>query len=177
MIKIFSYIDGINERLGKVIAPLTLLMSFVVFLELFIRNVLGHPTIWSFEVTIFLFAICSLMSGGVIEKNNSHICVDIIISRLSEKNRLIIKIICFPVFLFFVGCMVYFGWSFFAESLLSKETSGSAWDPYIFPIKIFLPLGATLLLLQGIANLIREIQIVFFNKKVKSASKEDLGSF
>ena len=39
------------------------------------------------------------------------------------------------------------------------ETSYSAWNPPIWPIKAMIPLGTLLLLLQGIAKLLQDILI------------------
>ena len=53
--------------------------------------------------------------------------------------------------------LVYYGGSLAWESLSTLEHSQSAWNPPIYPVKLTIPLGAGLLLLQGIAKLIRDI--------------------
>lgn len=90
--KVFDCIGSVNEWVGKISHPLILVMSLVVFIEIFFRNIFNRPTVWSFEVTLFLFAYCSLMSGGLLEKYKAHISVDIVVSRLSKKARVICKI-------------------------------------------------------------------------------------
>lgn len=171
--KIFNCIGAVNEWVGRICHPLILVMSLVVFIEIVARNLFNRPTVWSFEVTLFLFACVSLMSGGILEKHRGHISVDIVVSHLSLKARMVCKIICFPFFLLFIGAMVYFGSSFFWESMRSWETSGTAWDPYIWPIKIFLPLGAILLLLQAIVNFVQDIEDAFFRKNADTTFKKD----
>ncbi len=161
--KFFRVVDTVSEWLGKICYPLILLISAVVLLEIAMR-MLFKATLWTFETTQFLFAICSLLPAGLLQKEKSHIVVDIIYVRCSEKTKVILDIITFPFFLLFVGGMVYFGSSFAYESVLSLETTGSAWDPPVYPIKLMLPLSALLLFLQGIANFVRSIENVFFNK-------------
>jgi len=60
----------------------------------------------------------------------------------------------------FCVMMVYYGGSLAWESLSTFERSQSAWNPPIYPVKLTIPLGAGLLLLQGIAKLMRDILIV-----------------
>jgi TRAP-type mannitol/chloroaromatic compound transport system permease small subunit len=65
-------------------------------------------------------------------------------------------------FLFFMFCvmMVVYGGSLAWESLSTFEHSQSAWNPPIYPVKLMIPLGGGLLLIQGIAKLMRDILIV-----------------
>lgn len=161
--KIFRIVETASEWLGKICYPLILLISIVVLFEIAMR-MFFKATLWTFEVTQFLFAICSLLPAGILQKEKSHITVDIIYVRCSEKTKVILDIITFPFFLLFVGGMVYFGTSFAYESVLSLETTGSAWDPPVYPIKVMLPVAAILLFLQGIVNMVRNIEKAFFNK-------------
>lgn len=178
MKKLFHCIDWINERVGKLCFPLILLLSLIVLYEIIMRSFF-HPTLWTYETTQYIFIICSLLPAGLLQKENQHIDVDIITSHLSQKTRVILKIALFPFFLLYIGAMAYFGFDIFFESARILETSGSAWDPYIFPVKFMVPMGALLLLLQGIANLARDIEKTFFLKTADAAAKpkEDMGSY
>lgn len=151
-------IDWINEWLGKILYPLILLISIVVFIEISMRYFFGKPTNWSFETTQFLFIICTFLAAGHIHLESGHIGVDIFYSRFSRRGKLFINIITFPFPLLFIGSMVYFGFQFAYDSLMKLESTGSVWDPIIFPIKFALPLGALLLFLQVVVNFIRDIQ-------------------
>jgi len=165
--KMFGWIDWINEWVGKICFPLILLISIVVLYEIIMRAFFS-PSFWSYETTQYLFVICSVLPAGYLQKENLHIDVDIITSRLSPKTRTILKIATFPFFLLYVGALVYFGSNIAFESTRSLETSGTAWDPYIFPIKLVMPIGATLLLLQGIISLIRSIRTDFYQKSPRT---------
>jgi TRAP-type mannitol/chloroaromatic compound transport system permease small subunit len=157
LMRLLNYLDTINEWVGKVLYPGMLLMCILIFWEVLMRYVFNRPTLWVSEATQLLFAICSLLAGGHIHRENSHISVDILSSRFSLKGRFIANLISFPFFLLFVGALVYFGSDFGIESLMKLERSDSAWSPPIYPFKLMVPLGALLLFLQGIANFIRVI--------------------
>jgi len=92
--------------------------------------------------------------------------VDIFYSRFSTKNKAIIDIITFALFLLFCGMMLTYGGSLAWESLARFEHSRSAWNPPLYPVKLMIPLGAFLLLLQGIANLLRDNEAVITGGKI-----------
>ncbi len=153
-------IDFANRWVGLILYPLTVLIAIVVFIEIILRYFFNHPTLWSFETTQFLFIICTMLCAGHLQLENGHVNVDIISSKFSDRTRLIVNLCTFPFFLLFIGAMTYFGFEFAFDSIAKMETTGSAWDPPVYPIKILLPVGAVLLLLQGIVNLIRQVKAI-----------------
>ena len=64
------------------------------------------------------------------------------------------------LFFLFVGMMAYYGGSLAWESMSILEHSESAWNPPIYPVKLMIPLGCILLLLQGLTNLFKNIQFL-----------------
>lgn len=174
--KIGYCIDQINAWVEKALYPLLLLLCIVVLLEIVLRSFFT-PTVWAYETTQFFFIICSLLCAGNLHREDGHIGVDIIYGRMSPKGKLILDIITFPFFLLFIGSMTYFGFSFAWESLVSMETTGSVWDPVIGPLKLMIPLGALLLLLQAVVNMVRKISKVLQGKDIPVTTPGDLGSY
>lgn len=176
--KVIDGIDWINEWIGKILYPLVMIICLIVFTEIVLRYVFNSPTIWSFESTQFLFIICSLLAAGHLHQKNAHIGVDILYGKFSSKWKLITDILLFPFFLLFIGSMSYFGFAFASDSLLKLERTGSVWDPYVFPLKFTIPIGATLLLLQGVARLVRDISNYRQGKRLSSEMEsENIGSY
>ncbi|MBW1709799.1 MAG: ABC transporter substrate-binding protein, partial [Deltaproteobacteria bacterium] len=54
-----------------------------------------------------------------------------------------------------------YGGSLAWDSLSRFEHSQSAWNPPLYPVKLMIPLGALLLMLQGLAKLILDFFILF----------------
>jgi TRAP-type mannitol/chloroaromatic compound transport system permease small subunit len=133
-------------------------MCIFLFWEVFVRYFLNSPTSWAFELCQMLFVACSILNGGYILQTKNHIKVDILSSKFSSKINKLISILVFPLFCLFVGSMAYFGYEFALESIKKLEYSNSAWGPPVYPIKVLIPLGAILLLLQGISNLVEELR-------------------
>ena len=154
---VLGFIDAINDWVGKVISFGVLLMFLLVLSEVIRRYFFNAPTVWGTELTQLTFGVYVILSGGHIMRWGGHVNVDILYSRFSLKVKNIIDIITFLLFFLFCGMMVLYGGSLAWESLSIWEHSNSAWGPPIYPVKMMIPIGAFLLLLQGVAKLIRDI--------------------
>jgi TRAP-type mannitol/chloroaromatic compound transport system permease small subunit len=72
-------------------------------------------------------------------------------------------------FIFFFFYMIVFLWAtteYARRAVSVLETSGSAWDPPVYPIKLALAAGVLLLLLQGIAKFIRDLHFAVKGNKL-----------
>ena len=154
---VLGYVDALNDWVGKVLSFGVLLMFFLVLSEVIRRYFFNAPTVWGNELTQLLFGMYVILSGGHILRWGGHVNVDIVYSRLSTRARAIVDIGTFVLFLLFCGMMLVYGGSLAWESLSIWERSNSAWGVPLYPVKMMIPIGAFLLLLQGFAKLIRDI--------------------
>ena len=107
-----------------------------------------------------LFGTYAVLSGGYILLIKGHTNVDILVSSLSTKKKSILDISTFIIFAIFVSMLIYFGGSLAWDSLSILEGTESAWNPPAYIVKSMIPIGAALLLLQGIAKLARDILVL-----------------
>ena len=63
------------------------------------------------------------------------------------------------IFVLYAGTLVWIGWDMAWASIQQGETTGTPWNPPIWPVKLAIPVAGLLLLLQGIANLLRDLGI------------------
>jgi TRAP-type mannitol/chloroaromatic compound transport system permease small subunit len=54
-----------------------------------------------------------------------------------------------------------------AYSWSVREHTNSTWAPPLYPLRIVIPVAASLLFLQGIARFIRDVSIMFTGKELK----------
>ncbi len=87
--------------------------------------------------------------------------VDIIYSHLSVKKKAALDVFTSILFFLFCGLLLYFGSAMAFESLTTLEHSQSAWDPPIYPVKLMIPLGAFLIILQGLSKLLLDFFVLF----------------
>ena len=154
---ILDFIDALNDWVGRVLSFGVLVMFLLVLSEVIRRYFLNSPTVWGNELTQLIFGMYVILSGGHILRWGGHVNVDIIYSRFSMRGKALIDIITFFLFLLFCGMLLLYGGSLAWESISILEHSNSAWGVPLYPAKMMIPLGALLLLLQGIAKLIRDI--------------------
>ncbi len=162
---ILRVIDNISEVTGRILALAMPVLVVVVMYEIISRSVFNSPTKWVNETSLFLFGGAALMAGAYTHRHRAHVVLDILVSRLSVRKRAIVDIINSGFFWFFCGFMLYWGWKFAAKAWKFHEMSWSYWGPPIYPIKTLLPIAAALILLQGLANLTRDIITAITGKK------------
>lgn len=170
---ILDVIDKINDWVGKILSLGVLCMFVMVFIEVIRRYFFNSPTVWGNELTQMIFGMYVVLCGGYILMLGGHVNVDILYSRFSTKGKAVADIITFSLFLMFCGMMLIYGSSLAWESLSRFEHSQSAWNPPLYPVKLMIPLGAFLLLLQGIAKLIRDISILVTAKELQTHETAD----
>lgn len=159
---ISAFMNGVtrlNDIIGRLVAYLILPIFIFLILEVFLRYLFGAPTVWTNELTQMLFGAYAVLSGGYILAHRGHVNVDLFHARFRPRIRATIDVLGSIIFFFFVLAILYYGIDMAQESARTRETSYSAWNPPIWPVKLAIPIGAALLLLQGIVKLLQDLAI------------------
>jgi TRAP-type mannitol/chloroaromatic compound transport system permease small subunit len=152
-------IDAVNEWVGRVWGVTILAVSFAVIYEVVARGVFGSATLWSNETTIYLSAMAYLVAGGYALRHRRHVRIDVVYQMFSPRTRARVDLATFVFFLIYAGTLAWVGGQMAWTSFLQGETTGSPWNPPIWPVKTAIAVAGLLLLLQGIANLLREFGV------------------
>jgi TRAP-type mannitol/chloroaromatic compound transport system permease small subunit len=152
-------VSQINGFAGELVAYWSVIAVFVYYYEVIARYVFNSPTNWAHEAMFLMFGMQYLIAGGFCLRENAHVRVDVIYSMLSKRTQAILDVITSSFFLIFVITLLVTGWIFFHDAVQTMEVSNSEWHIQYWPIKFALPLGAALLLIQGIANLVKDIAV------------------
>lgn len=165
MERVFRAVDFLNDRLGRVLSLGILLIFGLLILEVALRYLFNSPTVWANELTQMIFGAYVVLSGGHLLWCGGHVNVDILYSRLSPRTKALMDVITSSVFFAFCLMLFYYGGSLALESLGRWEHSQSPWNPPLYPVKLTIPLGAFLVLLQGTAKLLRDILVLAGRKE------------
>jgi len=157
-IALTAKLDKISEWTGRIfsfiVVPLTLLIVF----EVISRRIFDRPTIWTFELSNFLFGSHFMLVAAYGLLNKSHVSIDIFTMRLSPQRKEILFLAGYFLFFFpFLITILYYGIQVAAISWSIGEESWSVWHPPLYPIKTVIPITAGLLILQGISDVIKKI--------------------
>ena len=105
-----------------------------------------------------------MMLGAYTLLRRSHVRMDLIYNMLSPRKKAIIDSITAPLFFLLIILLIWQGWETFRWSWLVEQRTDSMWHPLIWPAKLAIPIGASLLLLMGTVDFVRN---VYFSLKGK----------
>lgn len=154
-------ISFISEWSGKIAAFLIIPNVLALVYEVVSRYLFNKPTIWSFEVTYFLYAAHFMLGAAYTLKHRRHIKVDFFYSKLSYRQKAIIDTVGYTLFFFpALIVLIYGGIGLVQESILMNERSAiTAWQPILWPFKAMLPIAFLLLFLQGIEEFLKSFLV------------------
>jgi TRAP-type mannitol/chloroaromatic compound transport system permease small subunit len=166
MQRILRTIDSVNEWVGKVVSFLIYPLIGVTIYEIAMRYFLSKSQVWVPEVSTFIFGALFVLGGGYVLLHEGHVKLDIIYNFFPTKTKASIDIVTSIFFFLFYGILIWKGSLMAWDSLITLETSASAFAPPLFPSKMMIPIGASLLLLAGLSKLIRDVFIATGKHKV-----------
>jgi TRAP-type mannitol/chloroaromatic compound transport system permease small subunit len=159
---VFAFMRGVtalNERVGRFAAYFVMLIFVLLFAEVLLRYFFRSPTVWTNELGQLLFGAYAVLSGGYLLARGGHVNVDIVYAGFPRRTRASVDVLTSILFFAFVGILLWQGTIFALESISKLETSHSAWNPPIWIFKAMIPVGAGLLLLQGVVKLMGDVLV------------------
>ena len=158
LLTISRAIDAINERIGRTVIWLVLVMALVSSGNAMVRYLFNQSSNAWLELQWYLFAAVFLLCAGYTLLHNEHIRIDVVSSRLSPRTRIWIDIFGAVVFLLPVSVFVlWLSWPIFVNAWVSGESSSNAGGLIRWPARLLVPAGFMLLSLQGFSELIKRI--------------------
>jgi TRAP-type mannitol/chloroaromatic compound transport system permease small subunit len=161
-----KFVDSISGWSGNFVAYWSVLAVFFYYYEVIARYVFNSPTNWVHESMFLMFGMQYLLSGAYALREGAHVRVDVIYEKFSSRTRTIIDIVTSIVFFIFTITLILTGLLFAKDSLGVFEVSFTEWAIQYWPVKMTIAIGGTLLLLQGIAKLMRDL---IYLKSLKEA--------
>ena len=171
---ITAAIDIINYRVGQIIALLIVPLRVVVVLEVLSRNsfsilqnagfedlarTLGlGPTLWVYDTSRMIAGILFMAAAGYGLMRGVHIRADFLYRNWSAKTQATVDATLYlmffmPSMIFFTVIASDFWWLAFSRGETMQVDS--AWGPLLWPARLAMPVGAFLLMLQGLPEIFR----------------------
>jgi len=149
-------IDGLNEVVGRIISVLAVVFAAIIIYDVVLRYVFGEPTRWAFDVSKQLFGFYFVLLGGYALRHKAHVRVDILTERLGRGGQRITDLLGYALF-FFTLTWVFLSrsWEFAERSWSHGEVTYGAIQMPVYPLKMAMCLAAGLLLLQGVAEVLK----------------------
>jgi TRAP-type mannitol/chloroaromatic compound transport system permease small subunit len=150
-------IDGISTWLGKAAAWLIIGLMLVVCAEVFKRYVLNAPTAWIFDASNMFYGSLFMLAGAYTLAQNAHVRGDFLYSSMQPRTQASLDLVLYIVFFLpGIAALAYAGYDYAALSWRINEHSNVTADgPPIYHFKAVIPIAGGLVLLQGLAEIVR----------------------
>jgi TRAP-type mannitol/chloroaromatic compound transport system permease small subunit len=153
LLSLASGIDRLTRAFGILAAVLVAVACLVSALNALSRYAFDISSNAFLEIQWQMFAGVFLLGSAHVLRLNEHVRVDLIYGAISARKKLWVDVFGFVVF-FFPLCIIMLEMAFpWAWASFVANAGGLP----VWPVKALLPLGFTLLLLQGIAEMIRRV--------------------
>lgn len=165
-------LDLLNEYVGRATAWLTVLMVITTFAVVMLRYVFDLGWIAMQESVTYMHATVFMLGAAFTFKREGHVRVDVFYRNFGPKGQALVDILgglllLLPITLF----ILWSSWGYVADSWRVLEGSREAGGlPLVFALKTLIPVMAVLLLLQGVADILRKSLVL---AGVEAASSEN----
>jgi len=150
-------IDRFSAFIGKLFAWCIVALTGAICYEVFARYLFRAPTGWAFDVSYMLYGTLFMMAGAYTLSRGGHVRADFGYRMLPPHRQALLDLTLYVIFFLpaIIGLIIY-GWDFFVASFRQNEASSvSPTGPLVWPFKFVIPFAGTVVLVQGIAEMIR----------------------
>ncbi len=147
--------DTLTLAVGILAAALLIMGVIVVCHMVFSRYALGLSTTWQTELTTFAIAGAMLLGAPYVLLTRGHVAVTVLPDSLPPLPRKIMYLVASLVGLAFCLALAYGSWVYQLEAYHAGWTTGTVWNPPLWPAIVPMTVGATLLSLQYLAEILR----------------------
>jgi TRAP-type mannitol/chloroaromatic compound transport system permease small subunit len=143
----------VGRAFSWLIVGLTLFISW----EVFSRYALDAPHAWAFDAMIMMYGTLFMMAGAYTLSQDAHVRGDFLYGSMKPRTQASLDLVLYILF-FLPGMMalIYAGYDYAAISWRIDEHSNvTSNGPPVYPFKTVIPIAGVLVLIQGIAEILR----------------------
>ena len=158
LLSLSRLIDAMNDKLGRGAMWLILAAVLISTLNALVRKAFNYSSNAFLEIQWYLFAGVFLFGAAYTLLHNEHVRIDVVAGRFSKRTQTWIEVFGTLFFLLPMCFMIlWLSLPFALHSMQSGEMSVNAGGLILWPVKMLLPIGFTLLTLQDFSELIKRV--------------------
>lgn len=169
------FVEALNHGVGR-FAMYLLFALMAVLMWSSISKTFFLPSLWTLEMAQFVMVAYFVLGGPYVMQMNGHVRMDLFYAMQSPRRRAWWDAVTVLALIVYLGVLVWgaaesleyslgLRWSDPETSALGLswpqigrlERSPTAWRPYLWPVKLVMLVGFTLMLMQATATLIRDL--------------------
>lgn len=136
-------------------------ITAIVCFEVASRYFFDSPTTWAWDINVQLTMLMVMFGLSEVYRRDLNVRVDVLSTMLPQRVQIFFDILFALLLIFITGVLVWIGWSYFEQSYSRGQTASTTFAPLLWPVKLTLPVGAAVLMAQGILKMIRDISRLF----------------
>lgn len=152
-------VDKMNYGVGR-FAMYLLFVLMAILMWSTISKAFFNPSLWTLEMAQFVMVAYYVLGGPYAMQMEGHVRMDLFYAQQSPVRRAWWDGFTVFALMFYLAVMLYGAIDSTIYSFTYNERSPTAWRPYMWPIKITLCVGFTLMLLQALSALIKDIATI-----------------
>ena len=157
MIRFIKYVDAFNYRIGR-FAMYGIFLMMGILLWSSISKTFFNPSLWTLEMAQFCMVAYYMLGGPYSIQMGSNVRMDLLYGEWDNHRKAQVDAITIIFLIIYLIFMIWGGWESFMYSLsYGGERSSSIWRPYIWPIKLIMLFGLSIMLLQSISEFFKDI--------------------
>ena len=149
-------VDAVNYRVGRVIMYGIFVMA-AILLWSSVSKTFFLPSLWTLEMAQFAMVAYYILGGPYSIQLGSNVRMDLFYGNWTDRRKAWFDAFTVLFLIFFLAVLLYGGIGSTNYAFEYGERSYSAWRPYMWPIKTLMCIGILLMLLQAIAELLKDV--------------------
>ena len=157
MAAVVGALDGLSHRIGQAVCWLTLPIFLAMVYEIFVRYAFTAPTLWAYDFSRMTCGAMFMLGAGHALMRGVHIRADFLYRTWSPRARgmvdaVLYLVLYFPAMILFFWVSGEYAWDAFSRG---ERVDDTAWRPLAWPARAAMPVGAALLILQGVSETLK----------------------
>lgn len=153
-------IDFLAESMGVIGGLLVLYCMLFGVADVFLRYALNSASLWISPTIQAAMVLIAGVGGVYALKHDSFVRLDVIYAALSRRTRVVCDLITSVFTFLFLGALIWKGWDAAMLSVRLDQHTPTAIPIPIYPIKIFIPLTAAIVLLVVLKQLVQGVAVI-----------------
>lgn len=155
--KTIAVLEFPSVIIGRLAAWLVVPLTLALVYEVVSRYIFNRPTLWAYDMTYMLAGALFMLGTPYALRKGAHVRLDFVLAALKPRWQALTDLVLYLV-VYFPAIYLFFtvGYAFALQSWQQQETMPtSAWSPAIYPLKTVIPVTLFLLLVQGVAEVLK----------------------
>jgi TRAP-type mannitol/chloroaromatic compound transport system permease small subunit len=143
-------------------------MVLIIAYDVLLRYLFRSPTIWQYDISYMLGGSVILLGAGYVHLQRRHVRVDIFYNKFSPRMKLVSDVFFTLIFFFplVIGLFLVAAEHAFEAYEIKEFSEVGFWRPRMWPFRSVIAIGLGVLLIQGVANFIRDVVLLLRGEKI-----------